>query len=83
MVSHHVKEGIVAGELAGAEDGVAIALRRRLRDEVRGGRVPPSGVGVASLVAGPHDHADLLDVRREGLLDLDGEYGPVLPVAID
>ena len=83
MVAHHVEEGIGAGELARAVDGVAIALRLGLGDEAHPGGVPARGVGVAGLVAGPDDHADLLDVGGEGLLDQDAEDGLFLPVAID
>ena len=83
MVAHHVEEGIGAGEFAGAEDGVAVALRLGLGNEAHRGRVAARGVGVAGLVAGPDDHADLFDVGREGLLDQDAEDGLFLPVAID
>ena len=78
-----MKEGVGAGEVAGAEDGVAIALRLGLRDKAHAGRVAAGGVGVAGLVAGPNHHADLLDVGGEGLLDEDAEDGLFFSVAID
>ena len=43
----------------------------------------PAASRVARLVAGPDDHADLLDVGRERLLDQDAEDGLFLPVAVD
>ena len=41
------------------------------------------GLRVARLVAGPDDHADLLDAGRERLLHENAEDGFLLPVAVD
>ncbi len=83
VVAHHVKEGVGGGEVAGAEDGVAVAERLGLWDEVQTGRVAARGVGVTGLVAGPDDDADFLNVGGEGLFDQDAEDGLFLAVAID
>ena len=83
MVSHQVEEGIAAGKFARTVNGVAVSERLGLRDEADGASMTPNGLRVALLVAGPDDHADLLDICMERLLDEDAEDGFFLPVAVD
>ncbi len=83
MIADHVEEGIGAREVAGAEDGVAVARRRGLGDEAHTVGVAAGGVCVARLLTGEDDDADLLDVGGERLLDEDAEDGLLLAVTID
>ncbi len=50
-------------------DGVAVAQRRDLLDELKPGRKAPGRRRVGRLVTRPDDDADLLDARQENLFD--------------
>jgi hypothetical protein len=62
---------------------VAVAARRRLRDEVQPPRVLSGDLGVRLLVARSHDDADRIDASGQHFLDQDGEHRLLDAVAVD
>jgi hypothetical protein len=75
VISHHVQEGFISHKFARTVNGVAISSRLLLGDESHGAGEVASGLGVASLVAGPDHNADLANICGEGLFDEDAQNG--------
>ena len=83
MIAHQVQEGVAAGELARAINGVPISQRLRLRDEPHASGAFAGRLRVARLIARPDHHADLLHLGRQGLLDQNPEDRFLLAVPVD
>src|SRR5260370_32654462 len=69
MVADEQKKRLVADKRLRAMDGVAVAQRRALLDELKPGRVAAGRRRVGRLVTRPDDHADLFDARQQNLFD--------------
>src|SRR5947208_16049847 len=64
-------------------EGVTVAARRGLLDELKATGVITGGVGVGILIAGRDDDADLFDPAAHGFFDQDLEGGLLFAVAVD
>src|SRR5437899_7457525 len=69
MVADKQEKRLVADKRLRAKDGVAVAQRRALLDELKPGRMAAGRRRVGRLVTRPDDHADLFDARHENLFD--------------
>ena len=69
VIAHHEEEGIIAGEIPGAEDGVPISPRLGLLDESDLIEVSGNGGGEVSFGAGGDDDGGRLDPAREDLIE--------------
>jgi hypothetical protein len=77
-----VKEWFAADELAGAIDGVSVAQSPRLRDEANMAEMAGDGLRATRFIARPDHHADLFDIRQQGLFDQDAENGFLFAVPV-
>ncbi len=82
MISHQQQKRLRTGEGAGAPDGVAVAQRLLLLDELQSLSVRPGGGPVGLAVARIDDDADFLRAGIERLLDDDGQRGLGFAVAV-
>ena len=78
-----MEERVVADEVAGAMDGVAVAERLGLTDEADFAGLESGGLGVGGFVARAYDDADLLDSGGDGLFDEDSQDGFLVSVPVD
>lgn len=83
VVADQEEEGVVAGEIAGGEDGVAEAAGVGLFEEMKFGGVGAGGGGEGVAVAGGDDQGDFVDAGGEGFLDEDGKGGLRNAVLVD
>jgi hypothetical protein len=83
VVADEVEEGFAVGEGLGGEEGVAVAARRGLLNELKPRGVFAGGGGVGVAVAGVDDDGEFLHVRAEGFFDEDLERGFGQAVAIN
>lgn len=83
MVPHQVKERLIARELGGAVDGVAVSARFVLRNKTQRRSVCTDGAGVRHLVIGRDNDGNLFNTSGPSLLYQDGEDRLLDAVAID
>ena len=83
MIADEQEERGLARELARAADGMAVAERCGLLDELDAPGVRPGGGGKRGLIPGADDDADLVDAGLEDFLDDDLQRGLGRAVAIN
>ena len=83
MIADQVQERVLADEVAGAQNGVAVAQRFGLRDEAEAAGMVARHARVGDLVAGRNDDGDLFDAGAQGFFDDDAEDGLFDPIAVD
>ena len=83
MIADQVQEGVLADEIAGAQDGMAVAQGLGLRDEAQAAGMIAGHARVGHFVAGRDDDGDLFDAGAQGLFDDDAKHGFFDAIAID
>lgn len=83
VVADEVQEGVAGGEIAGAEDGIAVAAGFGLGDEAQASRQGACGAGVGGLIAGRDDQTDFFNAGANNLAKDDGEDGFFGAVTVD
>ena len=78
-----MQEGLVVCKIPCAEEGVPVAARLRLLDELEALHEVASGLGVGLAVARADDDADFLHVRTGGFIEDDAQRGTLDAVPVD
>jgi hypothetical protein len=83
MVADQVQERIAANKLLRAVNGMAVATRLGLVCEVEATAMLAGYLRIRRLVAGAHDHADLVDAGRDNFFEQNSENRFFLTIAVD
>lgn len=83
MVAHKMQERLAVDELAGRADGIAVAKRLWLRNQLEPGGRRAGSCAESRLIAGPHDDAHFVGPGGHGLFDDDFEGCFGRAVAVD
>jgi hypothetical protein len=74
MIANQVQKWIRPHKIFGAVNGVPIAKRFRLVDEMEPTGVVAGHLSIRDVIAGPDNHAYLLDIGSKNLLDDDAQH---------
>jgi len=83
VVADQMQERILLDEVAGAQHGVAVAQRFRLRNQAQAPGVIARHTRVRRFVSGRNDDANFFDARAQGLFDNDAQHRLFNAIAID
>src|ERR1022692_4471381 len=83
MIADQVQEGVLPDEVAGAQNGVAVAQRFGLGDEAEAAGMIAGYPRVRCLVAWRNDNSDFVDTGAQGFFDYDAEDRLFDAIAVD